>query len=141
MKNSETVMLRVGKHAHDGLFDVANALENEYGRRVTASDAIEILVARAKGQSDVVPTGKQFRLRKPGRPAKFYGDEERTPREGMRAMRKMREGFGLQHVVAAFTMNFYSRRSLIWKRCYKLSVVLRQNYGAIKKPRGSSSNL
>jgi hypothetical protein len=26
----------------------------------------------------------------------------------MRAMRKMREGFGLQHVVAAFTMNFYS---------------------------------
>jgi hypothetical protein len=65
MKNSETVMLCVGKHAHDELFDVANALENEYGRRVTASDAIEILVARAKGQSDVVPTGKQYRLRKP----------------------------------------------------------------------------
>ena len=27
MKNSETVMLRFGKHAHDELFDVANALE------------------------------------------------------------------------------------------------------------------
>ena len=82
MKNSETVMLRVGKHAHDELFDVANALENEYGRRVTASDAIEILVARAKGQSDVVPTGKQFRLRKPSGRQNSMGMKKERPAKG-----------------------------------------------------------
>lgn len=90
--SSETVMLRVSQHAHDELFEVANALENEYGRRVTANDAIEILVAWAKGVSNAAPTGKCYRLKAPGRPPKFYGDDERTPREGMRAKRKMRGG-------------------------------------------------
>ena len=82
MKNSETVMLRVCKHAHDELFDVANALENEYGRRVTASDAIEILVAVRRGRATWCRPASSFGCASPGGRQNSMGMKKERPAKG-----------------------------------------------------------